>query len=199
MPHRAISTGFAADLPSGNGRSSASFGATSEPGRTGGHLLPRPRQVLQALRTGKGVTMAALVAGLVLSACATSPPSTQGPAIASAAAPAGGGLRDLTAAEKKVIVDSVSQSLRDPAAAKYHWTKLSTVPADDGSFNYCATVDAQSPYPAYNGRQAYIVEVKMGLGGKVTSAVMGLIAGGKDAAIVSKMCAKYNLDPNSAG
>jgi hypothetical protein len=38
----------------------------------------------------------------------------------------------------------------------------------------------------------------MGLGGKVTSAVMGLITGGKDAAIVSKMCAKYNLDPNSA-
>jgi hypothetical protein len=35
-------------------------------------------------------------------------------------------------------------------------------------------------------------------GGHVVSAVMGLIAGGKDAAIVAKMCAKYGLDPNNA-
>ena len=35
-------------------------------------------------------------------------------------------------------------------------------------------------------------------GGHVTGAVMGLIAGGKDFAIVSKMCAKYGLDPKSA-
>ncbi len=35
-------------------------------------------------------------------------------------------------------------------------------------------------------------------GGRVTSAVMGLIAGGKDFAIVSKMCAKYGLDPKNA-
>ena len=58
-------------------------------------------------------------------------------------------------------------------------------------------MDAKSPYAAYDGRQAYIVEAKV-LGGKVTSATMGLIAGGKDAAIVSKMCAKYGLDPNKA-
>ncbi len=93
-------------------------------------------------------------------------------------------------------MDAVAPSLRNPASAKYHWTKLSTTPADDGSYNYCATVDAQSPYPAYNGHQAYIVEVKLSFGGKVTSAVMGLIAGGKDAALVSKMCAKYNLNPD---
>jgi hypothetical protein len=58
-------------------------------------------------------------------------------------------------------------------------------------------VDAGSPYPAYNGQQAYIVEARMA-GGHVSSAVMGLIAGGKDAAIVANMCAKYGLDPKSA-
>jgi len=67
----------------------------------------------------------------------------------------------------------------------------------EDSINYCATVDAKSPYPAYNGKQAYIVEAHMS-GGHVTSAVMGLIAGGKDASIVGKMCAKYGLDPNTA-
>jgi hypothetical protein len=153
------------------------------------------------LLTNRCIAMAALLTSLVLSACGVSPPLAPGggPIIAEPAAPPpGGGLRDLTAAEKKVITDAVAQSLRNPAAAKYHWTRLSTVPAEDGSFNYCATVDAKSPYPAYSGHQAYIVEVQMGPEGKVTSAVMGLIAGGKDVALVSNMCAKYNLDPNSA-
>ena len=35
-------------------------------------------------------------------------------------------------------------------------------------------------------------------GGHVSSAVMGLIAGGKDIAIVNEMCAKYGLDPKNA-
>ena len=67
----------------------------------------------------------------------------------------------------------------------------------ENSVNYCATVDAQSPYPAYSGQQAYIVEANV-VGGRVTGAVMGLIAGGKDFAIVTNMCAKYGLDPKTA-
>jgi hypothetical protein len=33
----------------------------------------------------------------------------------------------------------------------------------------------------------------------MTSAVVGLIAGGKDVEIVKKMCKKYGLDPSGAG
>jgi hypothetical protein len=36
------------------------------------------------------------------------------------------------------------------------------------------------------------------VGGRVNSATMGVIAGGKDAALVSKMCGKYGLDPNGS-
>ena len=54
------------------------------------------------------------------------------------------------------------------------------------------------PIPAYSGWQAYIVEGTSS-GGKVTSAVVGLIAGGKDTEIVRKMCKKYGLDPGGAG
>jgi hypothetical protein len=32
----------------------------------------------------------------------------------------------------------------------------------------------------------------------VSSAVIGLVAGGKDFALVTKMCAKYGLDPRNA-
>jgi hypothetical protein len=93
-------------------------------------------------------------------------------------------------------MDAVAQSLRNPSSAKYQWAKFPAV-VTEGSVNYCATVDAQSPHAAYNGRQAYVVQVQMS-GNRVSSAVIGLIAGGKDFAIVTSMCAKYGLDPRNA-
>jgi hypothetical protein len=139
----------------------------------------------------------ATAAALSLSACAGALPTGIGPA-ASAAAPASNNVaqRDLTPDERKVIVDAVAPSLREAAAAKYHWAKFPVV-ALENSVNYCATVDAKSPYAPYDGRQAYIVETQL-TGGKVTSATIGLITGGKDLPLVSKMCAKYGLDPNKA-
>jgi hypothetical protein len=148
----------------------------------------------------------AMAAGLGLSACAgglaigTSPASGVSSSSASSSnvssASTSAAQRDLSPEEKKAIVAAVSLSLRDPASAKYRWAKF---PAGtlENSVSYCATVDAKSPFPAYDGRQAYIVETEIS-GGKVTSATMGLIAGGKDVALVSKMCAKYGLDPNKA-
>jgi hypothetical protein len=145
--------------------------------------------------------IAALAVGLGLSGCATT--ATRGTAAASgssgtasANAPASVALRDLTPAEKKVIMAAVGDSLRDPKAAKYRWAKFPVVVTDE-SVNYCSIVNALSPYPAYNGEQAYIVEARMS-GNRVTSAVLGLIAGGKDRAIVDTMCAKYGLDPNKS-
>ena len=135
--------------------------------------------------------------GLALSGCAT---NTNGDNVAvstNAATPAASvAQRDLTPQEKKAIVDSVAPSLRDPGSAKYKWAKFPTIVTDQ-SVNYCATVDAKSPYPAYSGHQAYIVEAHMS-GNRVTSSVMGLIAGGKDFAIVTNMCAKYGLDPKNS-
>jgi hypothetical protein len=154
--------------------------------------------------------MTALAAGLVLSACAAGTQSAGAPGTGgvsgansasgtgSAPAPAAPSVpeRDLSAAEKKAIMDAVAPNLKDPGSAKYHWTKF-PARTEGASRNYCATVDAKSPYPPYNGKQAYIVEVRLA-NGQVTGATMGLIAGGKDAAIVGTMCAKYDLDPNKA-
>jgi hypothetical protein len=147
--------------------------------------------------------IAALAVGLGLSGCATT--ATQGTvgsssnvaaADTSAPAPVNVPQRDLTAAEKKAIMDAVSPSLRNPASAKYRWAKIPTI-VNDQSINYCGLVDAQSPYPAYNGEQDYIVEAQMA-NNKVKSAVLGLIAGGKDRGIVVTMCAKYGLDPSKS-
>jgi len=141
--------------------------------------------------------IAVLAAGLALATCTTSPPP---PDVAVAtdtapATPASLAQRDLTPQEKKVIIDAIAPSIRDAATAKYRWTKFPVVAS--GEVNYCAMVDAKSPYPAYNGWQAYIIEAKV-VGGKVSAAVVGLIAGGKDTALVARMCAKYGLNPNSA-
>jgi hypothetical protein len=140
--------------------------------------------------------IAPLAVGLALSGCTTG----QNPLASGEASPPSAevsiGQRDLTPEEQKVIMDAVGPSLRNPGAAKYHWAKFPAVVTED-SINYCATVDAQSPHAAYNGRQAYIVKTQMS-GNRVSSAVIGLVAGGKDFEIVTKMCAKYGLDPRIA-
>ena len=151
-----------------------------------------------------------VAAGLMLAACATTSTGDAGapdtaaapaPAASTSAAPAAPSLsvaeRDLTAAEKKIIVDTVAPNLKNPGAAKYHWTKFPTVPPSN-EVAYCATVDAESPHPAFSGKQAYIVDVKVS-GGHIASAVLGLIAGGKDNAIVANMCKEHGLDPFKAG
>jgi hypothetical protein len=142
--------------------------------------------------------IAAVAAGLALSSCATGTAVTPSGENATAApvVPTSVAQRDLTPQEKKVIVDAIAPSLRNPGAAKYRWAKFPTV-VNEESVNYCAMVDAQSPFAAYNGRQAYIIEAHLS-GGHVSSAVMGLIAGGKDITIVNEMCAKYGLDPKNS-
>ena len=156
------------------------------------------------MRTKTGSAIAVLAASVALVACAASPPADQPaanaaptttPTAAAVATPASQ-LRDLTPQEKKIIVDAVAPSLKEPGAAKYKWTKFPIVPPSD-EVSYCATVDAKSPYAAYSGHQAYIIDAKVA-GGHITSAALGLITGGKDTAIVANMCATHGLDPNSA-
>ena len=135
--------------------------------------------------------IAPLAVGLALSGCTTGTSEAPSPSAGVSI-----GQRDLTPEEKQVIMDAVAPSLRNAASAKYHWASFPAVVTED-SVNYCATVDAQSPHAAYNGRQAYIVKAQMS-GNRVSTAVIGLVAGGKDFEIVTKMCAKYGLDPRNA-
>jgi hypothetical protein len=111
--------------------------------------------------------VALLAVGLALSECTTG----QTPLASSETPPVSAGVsigqRDLTPEEKKVIMDAVALSLRNPGSAKYHWAKFPAV-VTEGSVNYCATVDAQSPYAAYSGRQAYVVEAQIS-GNRVSS------------------------------
>lgn len=161
----------------------------------------RPRPPNLQIKRG---SIVALAAGLALAACTTSPPALLPPpppppasSLGPESAPplSGLGQRELTPAEKKIIANAIAPSLRDAAAAQYRWPKIQNAP--DGPVNYCGMVNAKSPYPAYNGRQAFIVSATVS-GGKISSAVVGLIAGGKDVEIVRSMCKKYDLDPDAS-
>ena len=102
------------------------------------------------------------------------------------------GTRDLTPDEKAVVSHAVGLSVSNPNSAQFKWPQIANT--EDGNINYCGMVKANSPYGPYSGWQAYIVEGKIA-GGKLSTAVVGLIAGGKDVEIVRKMCKKYGLDP----
>ena len=103
----------------------------------------------RALQISSFSITAPLAAGLALSGCATNTTATQTPLTSSEAPPPSAGAnigqRDLTLEEKQVITDAVTPSLRNPGSAKYHWATFPAVVTAD-SVNYCATVDAQSPY-----------------------------------------------------
>src|ERR1700733_12301371 len=149
--------------------------------------------------------MLVFAAGLALAGCTGSTllPSSSSSSTAQAllqfpanSAGGGQGLRELTLPEKKVISDAVGLSIKDPGTAQFRWPQISA--AGDGAVNYCGIINPKRPFPAYSGWQAYIVEANVS-GGKVSSAVVGLIAGGKDVEIVRKMCKKYELDPGASG
>jgi hypothetical protein len=178
-------------------------------------LPPSPRTCLieprddRSTPTGAYRAAALFAASLLLASCAASPlsppsgtPAAPGLSSQNASgtdegAPADkkAGQRELTPSEKKIIVSALAPSLKDPGSAKFRWAKIRD--ATEGAVNYCGTVNAKSPYPAYSGQQAYILEATIS-GGKVSAAVVGLIAGGKDIEIVRSMCKKYDLDPNDA-
>jgi hypothetical protein len=160
----------------------------------------------QDMRRGALVSLVTgfALAGVALGGCATGPSgSSSGHATAQDLLAlnriqdaSGIKTRELLPEEKQVISKAVSLSIVDPGHAQYRWPQIADT--EDGSINYCGMVNARSSFPAYNGWQAYIVEGTVS-GGKMTSAVVGLIAGGKDVEIVKKMCKKYGLDPGGAG
>jgi hypothetical protein len=163
------------------------------------------RQVVSdfaAARCLRGGAFIAVAAGLLLAGCAGGS-SGSGHATAQDLLAlnhmqdaSGVHTRELQAEEKQVITKAVGLSIANPGQAQYRWPQIANT--EDGAINYCGMVNAKSAYPAYSGWQAYIVEGTV-TGGKLTSAVVGLIAGGKDTEIVRKMCKKYGLDPGGAG
>lgn len=139
----------------------------------------------------------AILAGLVLSGCSVSGASAPPALSSSSALSGGGGGRALTADEKRIITESLSENIRDPAKAKYLWAPFPASAPANGQGHYCAAVNAKSPHAAYSGLQPYLVQVQIA-NGQIVSSVVGTIAGGADSRIVKNICAKHGLNPGDA-
>jgi hypothetical protein len=133
----------------------------------------------------------AAAAALMLSGCTASLASIPGISISS------GTVRELSADEKKVIMESLAESIREPAKAKYLWAQFPAGAPSNGQAHYCGAVNAKSQHAPYSGLQPYLVQVQVS-NGQIVSSVVGAIAGGKDTHIVRKLCAKQGLDPDNA-
>ena len=172
--------------------------------RCPGYDAQMGKGIIALVRTRSILLAAALAGAHALAACtAAAPSSSSGHANAQDLLglthmqdASGIGTRDLTPDEKAVVSHAVGLSVSNPNSAQFKWPQIANT--EDGNINYCGMVKANSPYAAYSGWQAYIVEGTIS-GGKLTTAVVGLIAGGKDVEIVRKMCKKYDLDPGAAG
>ena len=132
----------------------------------------------------------AVGAALFLSGCTASVASSVSPSIT-------GGSRELSAAEKQVITDSLEENIREPARAKYLWNPFPPDAPANGQARYCAAVHAKSPHAAYNGLQPYMVQVRIS-NGQIVSATVATIAGGKDMRIVRNLCGKHGRNPDDA-
>jgi hypothetical protein len=137
-------------------------------------------------------------AAVILSGCAASVASvsTGTPSLASYSV-SSSTARELTADEKQVIAESLSENIREPEKAKYLWAPLSAKAPANGQARYCAAVNAKSPHAAYSGLQPYLVQVQIS-NGQIVSSVVGAIAGGNDMRIVRNLCAKHGLNPDDA-
>jgi hypothetical protein len=133
----------------------------------------------------------AAFAALLLSGCTASLASYSVASLSSSTA------RELTAGEKQVIEESLSENIREPEKARYLWAPLAANAPVNGQAHYCAVVNAKSPHAPYNGLQPYLVRVQMSQG-QVVSSVVGAIAGGNDKRIVRNLCAKHGLNPDDA-
>jgi hypothetical protein len=142
----------------------------------------------------------AAFAAVMLSGCtaslASSSVGSSKPSLASYSA-GSSSARELTADEKQVIVDSLSDNIREPEKARYLWAPFPAKAPANGQARYCAAVNAKSPHAAYNGLQPYLVQVQVS-NGKIVSSVIGAIAGGSDTRIVRNLCAKNGLNPDDA-
>lgn len=134
------------------------------------------------------------LAALALTACTTTMTPSLTP---TSVAVAPSGPRSLTDEEKRVIAESLAESIRDPAKAKYLWSPLPANAPTNGQAHYCAAVNGKSPHAPYSGLQPYLVQVQLS-NGKIVSSVIGAIAGGSDGRIVRNLCAKHGLNPGDA-
>lgn len=107
-------------------------------------------------------------------------------------------LRDLTAAEKKLLADGFAKGLKDPLSAQFQWTKVPKKFASE-MIDYCGMVNAKNSYGGYVGAMPFMGSI-MTSKGKIVGGRFGVseTPESQKYEIVSKMCRDKGLNPFKA-
>lgn len=143
-----------------------------------------------------GTAVAAALVPMLLAAC--NPQTTSSPPVAAPEPPQvvydASELRDLTAAEKAALGQSIAKGLKDPDSARFQWLRFPKAPRGD-SVTWCGMVNAKNSYGGYTGSKPFMALVLV-KNGRPVGGVLSL-AGSDDFSInyIRSECRKHGWDP----
>lgn len=106
--------------------------------------------------------------------------------------------RDLNAAEKKLIADTVAKDFKDPPAARFRWLPINPENTGVVSQNYCGMVNGKNSYGAYTGFVPFLVFVATKNGKVIIAAPLAVADSDSSMHYVMKTCLGNGMDPREA-
>jgi hypothetical protein len=88
-------------------------------------------------------------------------------------------MRDLTAAERSILADSLASSLNEPESAKFRWAKVPKVPVGP-SFEYCGMVNVKNNRGSYDGMQPFLATITTWNGNITGGAIAAINTGNRE-------------------
>ena len=108
-------------------------------------------------------------------------------------------MRDLTAAERSILADSLASSLNEPESAKFRWAKVPKVPVGP-SFEYCGMVNVKNNRGSYDGMQPFLATITTWNGNIIGGAIAAIDTGNREEnrEVIPSLCRQKGLNPYEA-
>ncbi len=108
-------------------------------------------------------------------------------------------MRDLTAAERSSLADSLASSLNQPESAKFQWAKVPKAPVGP-SFEYCGMVNVKNNRGSYDGMQPFLATITTWNGNITGGAIAAINTGNREEnrEVIPRLCRQKGLNPYEA-
>jgi hypothetical protein len=108
-------------------------------------------------------------------------------------------MRDLTAAERSILADSLASSLNEPESAKFLWAKVPKAPVAP-SFEYCGMVNVKNNRGSYDGMQPFLATITTWNGNITGGAIAAIDTGYREEnrEVIPRLCRQKGLNPYEA-
>src|SRR5258707_8740909 len=108
-------------------------------------------------------------------------------------------MRDLTAAERSSLADSLASSLNQPESAKFQWAKVPKAPVGP-SFEYCGMVNVKNNRGSYDGMQPFLATITTWNGNITGGAIAAINSRNREEnrEVIPRPCRQQGLIPYQA-